>query len=61
MGEGIIYVAAGSSPERFGAQLTHALQVLEQLPNPLVLIYDYVLHFGGTLAPPTLCAVVHRV
>ncbi|CAL5228312.1 g11418 [Coccomyxa viridis] len=47
VGEGIIYVAAGSSPGHFGTQLANALQVLEQLPNPLMLIYDYVLQFGG--------------
>ena len=49
VGEGIIYVAAGSNPGHFGMQLANALQALEQLPNPLVLIYDYVLHFGGIL------------
>ncbi len=47
VGEGVIYVAAGSNPGHFGMQLAHALQVLEQLPNPLVLIYDYVLQIGG--------------
>ena len=50
MGEGIVYVAAGSNPGHFGMQIACALQVLEQLPNPLVLIYDYVLHFGGECA-----------
>ena len=49
VGEGIIYVAAGSNPGHFGIQLANALQVLEQLPNPLVLIYDYVLQIGGAL------------
>ena len=40
-------MAAGSNPGHFGTQLANALQALEQLPNPLMLIYDYVLQFGG--------------
>ena len=63
VGEGIVYVAAGSSPGHFGTQLANALQVLEQLPNPLMLIYDYVLQFGGTqllLSWPTACQNIKR-
>ena len=49
------YVAAGSNPANFGIQLANALQVIEQVPNPLALVYDYVLQFGGvflTIALP---------
>ena len=58
VGEGVIYVAAGSNPGHFGMQLAHALQVLEQLPNPLVLIYDYVLQIGGALHRSRLFIIV---
>ena len=44
-----MYVAAGSNPANFGIQLANALQVIEQVPNPLALVYDYVLQFGGVL------------
>ena len=47
VGEGVVYVAAGSNPGQFGLQLSNALQVLEQLPNPVTLVYDYVLRIGG--------------
>ncbi len=47
VGEGVVYVAAGSNPANFGIQLANALQVIEQVPNPLALVYDYVLQFGG--------------
>ena len=51
----MVYVAAGSNPANFGIQLANALQVIEQVPNPLALVYDYVLQFGGvflTIALP---------
>ena len=51
-----MYVAAGSNPANFCIQLGSALQLIEQVPNPLALIYDYVLHFGGVflaMALPT--------
>jgi hypothetical protein len=44
---GVVYVAAGSDPAQFGQQLGNALQLVEQLPNPIILIYDYVLHIAG--------------
>lgn len=47
VGGGVVYVAAGSNPGQFGLQLSNALQVLEQLPNPLTLVYNYVLRIGG--------------
>jgi len=45
--EGIIYVAAPSDAAQFGQQMASALQLVEQLPNPLFLIYDYVLNIAG--------------
>lgn len=47
---GVVYVAAGSDASQFGHQLGSALQLVEQLPNPVFLIYDYVLNVAG--APP---------
>lgn len=44
---GIIYVPAGSDPGQFGHLLGGALQLVEQLPNPVFLVYDYVLHIAG--------------
>ncbi|CAL8471350.1 g10892 [Coccomyxa elongata] len=45
--EGIIYVAAPSDAGQFGHQLANALQLVEQLPNPLFLVYNYVLNIAG--------------
>jgi hypothetical protein len=44
---GVIYVAAGSDAAQFGHLLGGALQLVEQLPNPLYLVYDYVLNVAG--------------
>lgn len=40
-------MAASSNPAQFGIQLANALQVIEQLPNPLVLLYNYFLQITG--------------
>ena len=44
---GIVYVPAGSDPAQFGHLLGGALQLVEGLPNPVFLVYDYVLHIAG--------------
>lgn len=44
---GVLYVAAGADPAQFGQQLGSALQLVEALPNPVFLVYDYVLHIAG--------------
>ena len=59
LGEGVVYVAAGSNPANFGIQLANALQVIEQVPNPLALVYDYVLQFGGVLLTMALPVNLH--
>ena len=47
-------MAAPSDAGQFGQQLASTLQLVEQLPNPLFLIYDYVLNIaGGTNLQPT--------
>ncbi|EIE19695.1 hypothetical protein COCSUDRAFT_44528 [Coccomyxa subellipsoidea C-169] len=45
--EGVLYVEAPSDAGQFGQQLASTLQLVEQLPNPLFLIYDYVLNIAG--------------
>ena len=54
---GVLYVAAGSDPAQFGQQLGTALQLVEQLPNPIFLAYDYVLHIAGGAHPAVTAPV----
>ena len=46
IGSGIIYVSASHKGADFGSRLAEALQLPDQLPNPVRLLYDYALQLG---------------
>lgn len=47
-------MAAPSDAGQFGHQLANALQLVEQLPNPLFLVYNYVLNIAGGGTSPLI-------
>ncbi len=52
-------MAAPSDAGRFGNQLANALMLVEQLPNPLFLVYNYVLNIAGGVNPLSSSWPVH--